>query len=83
MRAGYNRRPAATKDYEWAAMTFRKNHTPSPALSRQTVFQSTMAAARRSAATALIRGELKGVYLLTTPTIRNAKAIVRSTTRQR
>lgn len=42
-----------------------------------------MAAARRSAATALIRGELKGVYLLTTPTIRNAKAIVRSTTRQR
>jgi hypothetical protein len=29
------------------------------------------------------RGELAGVYLLTTPTIRNAKAIVRSATRQR
>src|SRR3981189_554807 len=28
-------------------------------------------------------GELKGVYLLPTPTIRNAKAIVRSTTRRR
>ena len=40
-------------------------------------------AARRSAAKALIRGELKGVYLLTIPTIKNAKAIVRSTTRQR
>jgi hypothetical protein len=37
----------------------------------------------RSSAIAALGEESKGDYLLTNPTIRNAKAIVRSTTRQR